>query len=327
MSNELKQMYYKLSNNDTIKIACEKLNVDEVTLYGIVEALQLEGYDIEIFFENNNSFISKKNIYRKSKNIKKDLDELEKISFGVLGDTHMGHKKQQLQLVNNYMKQAYEKGYRMFFHTGDITDGHYVNKRPEHPYECFAQGYDEQLDNVINTWPEIEGVKLYLLSGNHDFTFYREIGADICKAIARYRSDIFYIGQDSATIYIGKNKNVPIKIMHPDKGSTDVTSTRIQKSIEKLDTIDNPKMIFQGHFHRYYNVSDRNMEGFLVPCFLAGSIFIDKCELPNQMGALLIDMYVTKKGEVQYVEYEPILYDKKDVDFDSYKKIRKLVIK
>ena len=176
-------------------------------------------------------------------------------------------------------------------------------------------------------WPDLKGVNYSLISGNHDFTFFREIGADICKAIARGRDDIHYLGMDKATVYIGKNKNIPIKLMHPDKGATDVTSTRIQKSIEKLDTKDNPKAVFQGHFHRYYRMLDRNMVGFMVPCFLSGSIFIDRCELPNQIGGLLIDMYVSKEGEVQYLEYEPILYGEKDIDLESYKKVKKLVVK
>lgn len=327
MNNELKSVFRKLSNNDPVEIACSKLGVDLITLYGYIETLQLYGCDVDIFQNNGQLFIKKKIVYRKDRIIKEELDDLEKISFGVIGDTHMGHKRQQLHLLNKFMKEAYERGYRTFLHTGDITDGYYINKRAEHAYECFAQGYDEQLDNVINTWPEINGVKFYLISGNHDFTFYREIGADICKAISRYRKDIIYCGMDKATIYLGKNNNIPVKIMHPDKGGTDVTSTRVQKSIEKLGTGDNPKIVFQGHFHRYYNLSDRNMEGFMVPCMIAGSIFIDRCELPNQIGGILIDMYVNQAGELQYLEYDPILYGKKDIDLDSYKKIRKLVIK
>lgn len=327
MSEELKKIFRKLNNNETIKDASKKLGLDEISIYGIIEAMQLEGYDIKIIYKDNNYYIIKRITYRKDKTIKEELSESEKISFGVIGDTHMGHKRQQLQLLNRFMQEAYDRGYRHFFHTGDISDGHYFSKRGEHPYECFAQGYDEQLDNIINTWPEIEGVTMDLIGGNHDFTFYREIGADICKAIAKCRPDITYRGQDKATIYIGKRNNIPIKIQHPDKGSTDVTSTRIQKSIEKLDTKDNPKVIFQGHYHRYYNFTDRNMEGFLTPCFIGGSIFIDKCELPNEIGGILYDMYVNDKNEVIYSEYEPIIFDKKDVDLESYKKIKKLVIR
>lgn len=327
MSVELKDVYNKLRNGQLVSEAAEKLGVLEIVLIGMIEKMQLEGNDIGIFYKNGKSYIRKRIVHRKSRTIKEEISELELIKLAVLGDTHMGHKRQQLQLVNRFFVTAYERGYRRFLHLGDITDGHYINKRGEHPYECFAQGYDEQLDNVVNTWPEVEGVEMDLIGGNHDFTFYREIGADIGKEIARLRPDIVYHGFDKATIYVGKNKNVPIKMQHPDKGSTDVTSTRIQKSIEKLDTVDNPKVVFQGHYHRYYNFTDRNMEGFLVPCFLGGSIFIDRCELPNDIGGILYDMYVDKSGSVQYTEYEPILYSKEEVEVDSYKKIKKLVIK
>lgn len=326
-SSELRDIFRKISNNDKVSDAAVKIGVDEVSLYGIIEALQLEGYNISLYNKDDDVYIYKKIVYRKSKNIKESLGDLEKISYGVIGDTHLGHKRQQLQLLNKFILEAYERGYYDFYHTGDITDGYYVSKREEHQYECFIRGYDEVLDYVICMWPELKGVNYSLISGNHDFTFFREIGADICKAIARGRDDIHYLGMDKATVYIGKNKNIPIKLMHPDKGATDVTSTRIQKSIEKLDTKDNPKAVFQGHFHRYYRMLDRNMVGFMVPCFLSGSIFIDRCELPNQIGGLLIDMYVSKEGEVQYLEYEPILYGEKDIDLESYKKVKKLVVK
>lgn len=327
MSDEVKKIFRKLNNNETIRDASLRLGIDEISLFGVVEAMQLDGYNIRIDYKDNDYYIIKKTIYRKNKTIKEELCECEKISFAVVGDTHMGHKRQQLQLLNRFMQEAYDKGYRHVLHTGDISDGYYFNKRGEHPYECFAQGYDEQLDNIINTWPEIDGVTMDLIGGNHDFTFYREIGADICKAIAKNRADIIYRGQDKATVYVGKNKNIPIKIQHPDKGSTDVTSTRIQKSIEKLDTRDNPKVVFQGHYHRYYSFTDRNMDGFLTPSFIGGSIFIDKCELPNEIGGILYDMYVNDDSEVVYAEYEPILFSKKDIDVESYKKIKKLVIR
>lgn len=327
MSKELRVLFRKISNNDKVSEAATKLGVDEVMMYGIIEALQLEGYDISLYNKDDEMYIYKKLVYRKFKNIKENMDDLEKISYGVIGDTHLGHKRQQLQLLNKFMLEAYEKGYRDFYHVGDLTDGYYVPKRPEHQHECFIRGYDEVLDYVVEMWPRLKGVNYSIISGNHDFTFYKEIGANIVAAIAKDRDDINYLGMDKATIYLGKNKNISIKLMHPDKGGTDVTSTRIQKSIEKLDTKENPKAVFQGHFHRYYRMLDRNMIGFMVPCFLGGSIFIDRCELPNQIGGILMDMYVNTEGEVQYLEYEPILYNNRDVELDNYKKVKKLVIK
>lgn len=325
--NEPKTVFRILANNDKVSTAMKKLNCDLITLYGIIESLQLEGYDISIQEKNKELYIYKKITYRKQKEIKDDLEDLENIKFGVIGDTHIGHKGQQLQLLNDFMVQAYDQGYREFYHCGDLTDGYYVPRRAEHQYECFIRGYDEVKQYVVEMFPQLKGVKYHMISGNHDFTFYKEIGANIVEGICKERKDMEYLGMDQATVKLGKNNKVSIKLMHPDRGCTDVTSTRIQKSIEKLDTSDNPKAVFQGHFHRYYKMIDRNMLGFMVPCFLAGSIFIDRAELPNQIGGILINMYVNKNGEVEYYEYEPILYDKSLTDRNNYKKVKKLVIK
>ena len=148
-SSELRDIFRKISNNDKVSDAAVKIGVDEVSLYGIIEALQLEGYNISLYNKDDDVYIYKKIVYRKSKNIKESLGDLEKISYGVIGDTHLGHKRQQLQLLNKFILEAYERGYYNFYHTGDITDGYYVSKREEHQYECFIRGYDEVLDYVI----------------------------------------------------------------------------------------------------------------------------------------------------------------------------------
>ena len=45
----------------------------------------------------------------------------------------------------------------------DVVDGDYRNKRPAHPYDLFCQGASQQLANVIDNYPMVEGIKTYFI--------------------------------------------------------------------------------------------------------------------------------------------------------------------
>ena len=71
-SSELRDIFRKISNNDKVSEVAVKIGIDEVSLYGIIEALQLEGYNISLYNKDDDVYIYKKIVYRKSKNIKEN---------------------------------------------------------------------------------------------------------------------------------------------------------------------------------------------------------------------------------------------------------------
>ena len=62
-SSELRDIFRKISNNDKVSDAAVKIGVDEVSLYGIIEALQLEGYNISLYNKDDDAYIYKKIVF------------------------------------------------------------------------------------------------------------------------------------------------------------------------------------------------------------------------------------------------------------------------
>jgi len=60
--------------------------------------------------------------------------------------------------------ECVRRGITTVLHCGDITDGQ--SHRPEHLYELFAFGADEQAEYVASMYPRREGITTYFITGN-----------------------------------------------------------------------------------------------------------------------------------------------------------------
>ena len=75
---------------------------------------------------------------------------------------------------------------------------------------------------------------------------------------------------------------------------------------------------------------DRNVHSILVPALCGSTQFQQKQIIANDVGAYFIDMWSDKKGNIQYLNPEEILFEEKDMwdEFgDDRRKIKQLVIK
>lgn len=326
-TSELNKLYRIMKDGMEINEACTKLDLDQMSLMGAIEILKSEGYRIDILEKEDKLYIKKRLNYKTDKEIKPELKNLELIRLCIVSDTHMGCKMQQLTFLNKVYEETYRRGITTVLHCGDIVDGDYANKRPAWKYQLFAQGHDEQRDNVVNFYPSVEGIETYFICGSHDDTHFLNGGADIGKNIADKRSDLHYLGMDKAVFMAGENKNVPILMTHPGGGVSKALSYKPQEAINKLETGLKPKILLQGHYHKSYYMFYRNIHAFMVPCLVGLSPFMRRMDIQNIMGAYFLDIYVNEKGEIQFLQPEEYLFDSKDEIIDDYKKAKQLVIK
>lgn len=326
-TKELKKLYRLIHSGDEFKELCTKLELDENSLIGLIELLKEEGYNIDIVKKNNQFYIEKQINKRIEKTVKPELNDLEHIRLCIVSDTHMGCTMEQLGLINKVYKEAYRRGITTVLHCGDMVDGDYRNKRPAWPYQEFAQGFDQQKRNVIENYPYVEGIDTYFICGSHDETHFLNGGADIGKDIDEARDDMHYLGMDKAIYMAGKNENVSILMQHPGGGCSKSLSYKPQECINKMETGSKPKILLQGHYHKSYYMFYRNVHAFLVPCLVGLSPFMRRMDIQNVMGAYFLDIYVNKKGEIQFIEPEEYLFDPKEEVKDDYLKTKQLVIK
>lgn len=324
--DEKDKMFSSIKNGDTLSNTLSKLNMSELKFGGLLEELLLKGYEIYIDEKNGEKVIVKKKNKVSNKPIKPDFDDLIKVSQTWIADTHLCNEAQQLHMINDIYKETAKRGIDTVIHFGDLTDGDYQN-RAEHRYELFRLGADRQAKYVAQYWPYVEGIKTFILGGNHDYTHHRNGGVDVCEMICSMRDDMEYLGSEHAIFRPAESPKTTEETYHPGGGCSSSLSYKPQKYIDKMEPGNKPNVGGMGHFHQSEFLSYRNVLLFLVPCLTAKSPFAVRQGLENTMGAYFVTMYLNSKGEVEMIEFEEKRFTQKDVKKDDFLKTKQLVLK
>ena len=323
IENALKSFKY-VKNNMTIETYMKKFNLTYNELQGLLYIWNMYGMDVELV-KNNNDVVFKKSLAKKASMSKKSFDDLTCSEVLVVSDTHFGNKNNQLHLLNELYKEAYNRGITRVLHVGDLVDGNYPN-RSENPRLQFLHGFDEQAGYVVDMYPKIDGMTTYYILGSHDESHYKNGQATVNSWVSRCRPDMIYLGQDIGETMID---GVKVLLDHPGGGSAQALSYKAQKRIEILDPHTKPKILLIGHYHKSYQFSYRNVQCIEVPCLCTKTQFQQKQGLINTVGGYFLKIYSDKLGNIQYFEPEEILFDKKDFWDETGKdkrKVKQLVI-
>lgn len=323
----INKIYRYMKNDMPIETFMEKFHINNNELIGILELCKLYGKDVELEMKDN-IMVFKKNIIKKNSYHKEDInsENLIHTEICVVSDTHFGNIHQQLHLLNDIYREAYNRGIETVLHCGDMVDGNYPN-RPENPRQQFLHGFDEQVGYVVDMYPKIKGITTKYILGSHDETHYKNGQATVNKWVSKCREDMIFLGQDSAELMIN---GVKIVMDHPGGGSAQSVSYKPQKRIEILESGSKPKILFIGHYHKCYYFVYRNVRGFEVPALCGKTQFQQKQGLSNAVGAYFVNIYSDKKGNIQYIEPEPVLFDPEKDFWDEAgkdkRKVKQLVI-
>jgi len=247
-----------------------------------------------------------KNIYPgETVTIDKDWDGSRVIKFAVVSDTHINSNDTQLTHLHHFYNLCANEGIDTFYHSGDIDEGEEM--RLGHKYECYAQGADAHVDNIISSYPKIDGCKTYFITGNHDHSIIKRVGVDIGKAIARDRKDMIYLGQNAAMINL--TPNCRLELRHPGDGMSYALSYKLQKMIEAMQGGEKPNILCVGHYHKSFMMPMyRNVQAFASGCFQAQTSFMRGKQLAAQMGGWIIEAVVNVDGTVERIKGEFINY-------------------
>ena len=240
-------------------------------------------------------------------------DEATTITFGVVGDTHLGNKCQQLTFLKHLYNIFNQRGITDVYHTGDITDGYYKN-RGEHVYEIFAIGADEQVDYTVNNYPMHIGMKTNFIIGNHDATHLKNGGVDIGKMISKERSDMIYLGAGNARINL--TPKCKLELFHPLDGTSYALSYNPQKYADSLSGGEKPNILLIGHYHKSLYFFYRNIHILLTATTCSQTPWMRGKKIAAAVGGWIITAKVSDDGTVTNLisEYIP-QYIKKENDY------------
>lgn len=248
-----------------------------------------------------------------------DLDRppVGKVRFGVVSDTHLGHKHQQLTHLHDFCRQASEFGAEFMLHAGDVVDGQRMHRDQE--FELHRHGVQAQGDYAAEHLPRVfrrEGrskvtVPWHMIGGNHDGSGWNSAGADVLGVIASKRDDVNVLGAPAATFLAGPLR---IYMLHPDGGGSYARSYKLQKIVEGFEADNKPHLLLCGHWHIQCHVSIRNVEAFALPCFQAQTAYIKRKGLQPVIGGYLMEAEYDEHGltaiTAKFVRYSnPIPHD------------------
>lgn len=235
------------------------------------------------------------------------------IKFGLMGDTQINSKYTQLTYLHAYYDECERQKVRDVYNDGDIDEGEQM--RPGHQYECYNQGADDHVDEIVRVYPERKGVTTRFITGNHDASMIKRCGFDIGRAISDKRKDMEYLGRDCAVIYL--TPNCTLELSHPWDGSSYALSYKSQKKIDAMQADTKPNILAIGHYHKMENIFYRNVHCFQTACFQAQTPFMRGMNISASMGGWIVEARVDENGYIQNIIsqfipfYKPIKDDYK----------------
>ena len=128
----------------TIESICEKLNVKDYEILGVIELLKQEGMLLDVWDGK---------VYKLPK--PRSIDEvyqvpsnLEHLKLLLISDTHLCSKYDRLDILRYLYDEADRRGVKHILHSGDFTDGR--SNRPEHVYELKEHSYEGKVESREN---------------------------------------------------------------------------------------------------------------------------------------------------------------------------------
>jgi len=281
-----------LKKGATIEALASKVGASMNVASAHIADLQEQGYRVE----------ERDDFYRLAKLIDSTIDaKLDRpwngervLRFGLCGDNQDNSKYTQITHLHAFYDILKSEGITESYHTGDIDDGEQM--RPGHQYECYSQGADDHVRNIVKNYPARTGITTHFITGNHDHSIIKRVGFDIGPQIASKRPDMIYLGASSAVVNL--TPNCTLELRHPIDGTAYALSYKLQKMIEAMSGGEKPSILAVGHYHKADYMLYRNVHAIQTGCFQAQTPWMKGKGIAAMMGGWIIEVHVNDDGEI-----------------------------
>ena len=237
---------------------------------------------------------------------KNDWNGNTTIVFGLMGDTQINSKYTQLTYLHEFYNECAKRGVKNVYHTGDIDEGEQM--RTGHQYDCYTQGADDHIDEIVKNYPKIDGITTHFITGNHDASIYKRCGVDIGKRIESMRPDMIYLGRDCARVELAPH--CILELRHPWDGTAYALSYKPQKMIDGMEADSKPNVLAIGHYHKLEYLFYRNIHCFQTGCFQMQTPFTRGKGISVHLGGWIITIDVDDEGHIKKISPEMIPFYK-----------------
>lgn len=297
-----------LQKETTLKALSDKFKSSERVIKAVIDDIKDLGY---IVSELNGTVKICKDVVPEHTEHIENWNGDKIIRFGVVSDTHLCSKWQQLTFLN-FLYDVFEReGIPTVYNPGDITEGFKMRKGHEH--EIFKFGADDQCDYVIDVYPKRKGITTKFVTGNHDHSHIKNGGIDIGRRIADKRPDMVYLGMSNANVYI--TPNCTVELNHPLDGASYALSYAPQKTIDAMSGGEKPNILLNGHHHKAFYMFYRNIHAFECGTAQAQTSWMRGKRIAAHVGGWIINVHVTDDGTIsrcigEFIPlYKPLEHD------------------
>ena len=280
-----------------------QLNISVATCEGVIEDIKSQGYNIYRIGDD----VKISNIIIPAENRKvNDWNGEKVIRFGLMGDTQINSKFTQITHLHKFYDICQSEGLDTVYHTGDIDEGEQM--RVGHQYECYEQGADDHVKEIVKVYPKRENITTHFITGNHDASIIKRCGYDIGFPIATQRDDMKYLGQSGALINL--TPNCTLELRHPIDGTAYALSYKLQKMVESMSGGEKPNILAVGHYHKGEYFFYRNVHCFQTAAFQAQTPFMKGKGISAFIGGWIVEVHVEDDGTISRIKQEYIPFYK-----------------
>ena len=296
-----------------INTIAERIDADVHKAYEIISGLESKGHNI---YNEGEHFVIKTISDTSGKYHTAKFDGDKVIRFGVVSDTHINSRYAQITLLHQAYDEMQRQGIECVYHCGDIDEGDQM--RMGHQYECYNQGADDHVEEIVKNYPKRDGMKTYFITGNHDHSFIKRNGLDIGKMIAAERPDMKYLGQSQA--YVNIANNCIMELRHPADGSAYAISYKTQKMVDSISGGKKPKILIVGHYHKAEYIFYRNVHVFQAGELERQKSFLRVNGISVSLGYWIIELTVDKDGQINSLKqtFNPF-YEEIENDYKNWR--------
>lgn len=221
---------------------------------------------------------------------------------GVVSDTHCGANEEALDELHAAYDIFEREGISEVWHAGDWGTG--VGVFRTHHAEAHVHTAEEQVDYLVEHYPQRKGIVTRGISGNHDLEGdFGRIGFDPVRAVAERRDDVDYLGEYGAFIELREGTGSYVHLLHGAGGMSYAVSYKAQKLVDGYPAARKPNLLIVGHWHVQGLITARNVKVMFPGCFEWQSRFMQRLGLQPAVGFHILEMTVADDGSI--VRYRP----------------------
>lgn len=219
--------------------------------------------------------------------------------FWAIGDTHFWSKACNYDWLLKYYERCKERWVKTVLHAGDMVDWYGIYKGQT--FELSKHSMQEQVDDVVENYPKIDGIDTYWIWWNHCEWRLKIAGFDIGRMVDWIRDDMHYLWFYNARI---KLNGIDIELHHWWWWQSYAQSYKLQKMLENTDPKDQPNVFLLWHFHTAIYTFYRKIHAFTVWAFQWETLLSKRFKLGNVNWWWIIDVSLDDKwGTIINMEF------------------------